>query len=154
MIALNLPAFGYKFKKVNGKLCIYDVLRRQYVVLYPEEWVRQHLVHYMITHLHYPRTLIQIESSLKTVEKTGRADLIIHDRTGQPWMVIECKSPEVKVSSATLYQASKYNNELKAPFLVVTNGLDLYAYSINHITQTIEALDSWPGFPEALTGIS
>jgi hypothetical protein len=123
MYKLNLPAFDYKLQKADGKVWIFDVIRKKYIVLTPEEWVRQHFVNYLITELQYPRSLVKVEGGLSYNQLQKRSDIVVFDREGKPWMIIECKSPTLNLSSDTLMQASVYNASLKAKYLTVTNGL-------------------------------
>jgi len=128
MTALNLPPFEYKLKKADGKLFIFDVIRKKYTYLSPEEWVRQHFVHYLIGEMKYPRSLITVEEGLSYNQRLKRSDIVIFSRKGTPWMIIECKAPSVLLSEHTLFQASVYNVTLRAEYITITNGLShLYA---------------------------
>jgi hypothetical protein len=128
MIPLNLPSFEYKLKKAEGKLWIFDVIRKKYIVLIPEEWVRQHFIHFLIDVHHYPKSLIRVEGGLQYNQLQKRTDIVIFDRTGKPWMIVECKAPEVPVNEKTVFQVSTYNSTLRARYITVTNGLThLYA---------------------------
>src|SRR5688572_31218406 len=98
MHKLNLPAFDYKLKKVDGKVWIFDVIRKKYVILTPEEWVRQHFIYYLVTELHYPRALVRVEGGLVYNTLNKRSDIVIFGREGAPWMLVECKSPTLKLS--------------------------------------------------------
>ncbi len=127
MVSLSLPPFEYKLRKAEGKLWIFDVIRKKYVVLAPEEWVRQHFVNYLLTN-GYPRSLIRVEGGLHYNQRLKRSDIVVYDRDGAPWMIIECKAPDIKLSEKSLFQASVYNATLRARYLAVTNGLThLYA---------------------------
>src|SRR5690349_1542646 len=123
MVQLNLPAFEYQLKKEEGKVWIFDNLRKKYLVLTPEEWVRQHFVNYLIQERKYPRALIKLEGGLSYNTLAKRSDIVVFDREGKPWMIVECKAPDVVISDGTLRQASMYNAQLKAKYLAVTNGL-------------------------------
>jgi hypothetical protein len=131
MHQLNLPSFDYKLKKADGKVWIFDVIRKKYIVLTPEEWVRQHFLHYLLTELMYPRALVRIEGGLTYNTLSKRSDIVVFDRQGKPWMLIECKSPDLQLSENTLHQASAYNATLKAKYLTVTNGLVHYCSETN-----------------------
>ena len=148
MIKLNLPSFNYQLKKSGGKLYIFDVIRKKYVVLIPEEWVRQHFVHYLVDHLAYPKSLIKVEGGLLYNRLRKRSDIVVFNRSGQPWMIIECKSPEVQLSYASVFQASMYNASIKADYLVVTNGLQHYYAGINWAKGTSMPLAEMPPFEE------
>jgi hypothetical protein len=146
MTALNLPPFEHKLKKAEGKFWIFDVLRKKYMVLTPEEWVRQHFVHYLMTELKYPRSLIKVEGGLSYNQLQKRSDIVVFDRAGKPWMLIECKSPDETVGDNTLRQASVYNKTLGANYLVVTNGLKHLCYRIHWTESRTEALSVLPAF--------
>ncbi len=130
MQTLHLPPFAYKVKQIGPKIHIYDVIRRQYVVLTPEEWVRQHVVHWLANGFGYPKSLMQIESGLRYNAMTKRSDLIVYDRAGQPFLLVECKAPTVPLTDATFGQAARYNSIVKAPYLLITNGLSHFVFEI------------------------
>jgi hypothetical protein len=146
MVTLNLPSFDYKLKKENGTVFILDIIRKKYLVLTPEEWVRQHFVHYLINTLQYPRALIKIEGGLRFNELQKRSDIVVFSREGAPWMVIECKAPDQKLSQRTLHQASVYNHSLRAKYLTVTNGLTHLCCEINWTTGKTAILESLPEY--------
>ena len=131
MRALNLPEFEMQLQKSEGKVWIFDVIRKRYVVLTSEEWVRQHLVNYFITVLHYPKSLISIEGGLRYNQLQKRSDILIYDRDGKPWMIVECKSFEVELDVHSVKQVAVYNASIKAPYLALSNGL-------KHICFTVE----------------
>jgi hypothetical protein len=147
MYKLNLPDFDYKLKKAEGKVWIFDVIRKKYLVLTPEEWVRQHFVHYLINDFKYPKSLIKIEGGLTYNQLQKRTDILIFDREAKPWMVIECKSPELKLSQTTLQQASVYNSTLKAKYLTVTNGMQYFCSATDWIEGKVTLLDQLPSYP-------
>ena len=147
MVSLNLPSFDYTLKKENGRVFILDIIRKKYLVLTPEEWVRQHFVHYLIKELHYPRSLIKVEGGLRFNELQKRSDIVVFSREGAPWMVVECKAPDQKLSQRTLHQASVYNHSLQAKYLTVTNGMMHICCEVNWITGNTAVLDSLPEYP-------
>ena len=126
MYSLNLPQANVSLKKDNGKVWIFDIIRKKYVVLTPEEWVRQHFLHMLIDRHGYPKSLFKIESSLKYNRLQKRSDILVHDRTGKPWMLIECKSPELKLTQKAFNQVAVYNMSVGAKYLVVTNGMAVF----------------------------
>lgn len=148
MYKLNLPGFDYKLKKADGKVWIFDVIRKKYIVLTPEEWVRQHFIHYLITVKKYPRSLIRVEGGLVYNQLQKRTDIVVFNRKGAPWMVIECKSPSTTVSPATLTQASVYNATLQAGYLSVTNGLVHHCAHIDWQGRETTLLEDLPSFEE------
>lgn len=131
MIKLNLPPFDISLRREGTKVLIFDCLRKRHVTLTPEEWVRQHFIHYLIYHLRYPRALIKVEGGLTFNSLQKRSDIVVFDRTGSPWMVIECKAPDLQLSERTVMQASVYNHTLKARYLVVTNGMSHICCEVN-----------------------
>jgi hypothetical protein len=143
---LNLPAFGHKLKEIGGKPYIFDLIRRKYVRLTPEEWVRQHVVHLLIGHYQYPRSLIRTEVSLTLFETQKRADIVVFDRAMQPFLLVECKAPQVILAQTVFDQVARYNHVHRAPFFVVTNGLTHYCCAVDHATQTVDFLDDFPVF--------
>lgn len=147
MIKLNLPAFEYKLKKAHGKVWIFDVIRKKYIILTPEEWVRQHFIHYLIAELHYPKALVKIEGGLMYNQLKKRSDILVFDREGKPWMVVECKSPDLKLSESTLRQASAYNATLKARYLTVSNGLAHYCAATDWDLGKTTLLERLPEYP-------
>jgi len=119
---------------------ILDQIRRKYVRLTPEEWVRQNFVQYLITEGKYPPGLIGIEIMFSLNKLKRRVDVLIHDRHGKPVMIVECKEPEVKIDEKVFDQIVAYNMALKVPYIVVTNGIDHYACRIDHLENKWEFL--------------
>jgi type I site-specific restriction endonuclease len=148
MIALNLPAFDFKLAEKNGKRMIFDPLRRKYVALTPEEWVRQHFVNYLITEKHYPIELLGNEVTLKLNATTKRCDTIVYNRFLLPLAIVEYKAPEVSIKRAVFDQISRYNTSLKVRFLVVSNGMKHFCCRIDYETQTYTFLNSIPAYGE------
>ena len=126
MIKLNLPSYDYLVKKQNDAIYIYDLVRKKYILLTPEEWVRQHFLNYLITHISVPVSMISIESSLKYNKLSKRADILVYSNNGLPLLLVECKAPVVQLSADTLLQLSTYNQKLNAPYLAITNGITNY----------------------------
>ena len=118
MQTLNLPTYNFKLKNSQNKTLIFDKLRKKYVVLTPEEWVRQHFVHFLIDQKKYPETLIAIEKQLTINNLKKRTDILIFNSDGKPEVVIECKAPSIKISQKTFDQIARYNLQLKADFLI------------------------------------
>ena len=146
MVKLNLPPFNFELKHDQDKILIFDLLRKRYVVLTPEEWVRQHFTNYLITHLNYPKALIKVEGGLLFNKLQKRSDIVVFNREGSPWMVIECKAPDLKLSHRTVHQASIYNHSLKAKYLVITNGLKHICCEIDWINAKTMVVDSMPPY--------
>ncbi len=141
MVQLNLPSFPVKLKNANGKVWIFDGIRKKYVVLTPEEWVRQHFIAYLVDVLQYPKALLKVEAGVKYNQLAKRTDIIVFNREGKPWMVIECKAPEITLTEATANQVSVYNATLRASYVVVTNGLRHFCFALQN------GIKSVPDFP-------
>lgn len=150
MIKLNLPEFDAKVRIVENQQQIFDVIRRKYVVLTPEEWVRQHFINYLINHSSYPKGLMVIEKKVIVNGASQRADIVVYSRNGHPLMVVECKSPDVELSNATFAQAARYNYILGAKYLVITNGLLHYCCLIDMNPNSYVHLNGIPNFKELI----
>ena len=123
MQPLNLPQYEIRVSQRNGHPTIFDTLRRRYVALTPEEWVRQHFVHYLIEHLGYPAGLLANEVQLQVGDKHLRCDTLLYNRDLQPQMIIEYKAPSVTLTQRVFDQITAYNLLLHVPYLIVSNGL-------------------------------
>jgi hypothetical protein len=145
MVQLNLPSFEYKVTKIGGKPHIYDIIRRKYLVITPEEWVRQHVLHWLINHHHYPKSLIRTESGLQYNQLTKRTDILVYDRAGGTFLLVECKASHIQLTDSVLEQAIRYNAILQAPYLLISNGLEHFLFEINQ-GQAI-ALEEIPTYP-------
>ncbi len=119
---LNLPACPLNCVFQDNRWWVADILRKKLVALTPEEWVRQHFVHYLLLN-GFPKGLLKLEGSLKLHARAKRTDVLVSDRQGKPYLLGECKAPEVRIDKNTLFQALHYNQSLNAPFVVLTNGL-------------------------------
>jgi hypothetical protein len=146
MIKLNLPSFEINLKKANGKVWIFDFIRKKYVVLTPEEWVRQHFIHYLVESKGYPKALIKVETGLRYNSLVKRSDVLIYDRQGSVWMVIECKAGTETISDETALQVSTYNSTLKAPFVTMTNGMVHVCFQVDHESMRVVKLNELPAF--------
>jgi len=146
MQTLNLPTYNFKLKNSQNKTLIFDKLRKKYVVLTPEEWVRQHFVHFLIDQKKYPETLIAIEKQLTINNLKKRTDILIFNSDGKPEVVIECKAPSIKISQKTFDQIARYNLQLKADFLIVTNGLTHFYCKMDFKNKTYIFLKNLPDF--------
>jgi hypothetical protein len=149
MTTLNLPAFDVKVKKSEGKVFIFDTVRKKYVVLTPEEWVRQHVLNYLIHHRDYPKSLFRIEGSLTYNTLQKRSDILIYDRAGKPWMLIECKSFSIKLTQRAFNQAAIYNMTVGAKYVAVSNGMVQYCCLAPGPGTTAEFLEEFPEFTGA-----
>jgi len=147
MQQLNLPALIPRLRKgKSGKDEIFDEIRKKYVRLTPEEWVRQHFLQFMIRQLGFPATLISVEAALKYNNMLKRFDILAYRADGTPCVVIECKSPPVEITQAVFDQVAMYNMTLAVDYLVVTNGLAHYACKIDHPSKTYVFLKEIPTY--------
>ena len=151
MYELNLPKYGIKIANENGHLTIFDVLRRKYVALTPEEWVRQHFVHYLIGHKGYPQTLMGNEIQLVIGNKKLRCDSVLYDRSLKPRMIIEYKAPTVNITQKVFDQITVYNMLLHVDYLVVSNGIKHYCCQMDYDNQKYLFLEDIPDYQEIIT---
>lgn len=148
MDKLNLPPAPLRVESKAG--CqdrVLDPLRRRFVVLTPEEWVRQHFVHFLIAYKGYPAGLMGNEVSLTLNDTARRCDTVVYDRSGHPWMIVEYKAPSVAVTRKVFEQILRYNLVLHAPYLTVSNGLSTYCCHIDHASGQHTFLDDLPHYP-------
>lgn len=122
MIAVHFPPYSFNIKQSDGKDFIFDTVRKQWLLLTPEEWVRQNFIQYLLQALQYPQSLMAVEKEIRMGELKKRFDLVVYDRESQPWMLIECKAMQVPVDSTVIDQALRYNQKLGAIYIVITNG--------------------------------
>ena len=132
MNELNLPAYDVKIRGTLEKPEIFDFLRRRYVSLTPEEWVRQHFIHFLIEHKGYPAALLGNEISLDLNGTHKRCDSVLYDREARPIMILEYKAPNISITQETFRQISRYNMKLRVPWLIVSNGIDHYCCQIDY----------------------
>lgn len=132
MYRLNLPQYEIKVADKNGKTVIFDILRRKFVSLTPEEWVRQHFIHFLTDHKGYPAPLLANEVELSCGQKKLRCDSVLYDRHAQPQMIIEYKSPAITLTQKVFDQISAYNMLLKVDYLIVSNGLQHYCCKMDY----------------------
>ena len=144
MNRLNLPSFEIKLSGTPEKPKIFDILRRKYVALTPEEWVRQHFVHYLIEHKGYPQVLLANEVELRVGDKRLRCDSVLYNKVLQPRMIIEYKAPEVALTQRVFEQISVYNMLLHVDYLVVSNGLQHYCCKMDYDNQKCLFLENIP----------
>ncbi len=123
---LNFPKFTFRFKNSENKISIFDVIRKRFMVLQPEEWVRQHCVHYLIEIKGFPISLINVEKELTVNNLKKRYDIVVFKPDGSIFLMVECKAPKIKIDQTTFDQIARYNLALNAEYLMVTNGLSHY----------------------------
>lgn len=146
MIRLNLPTFQIKLSGTKEQPRIFDILRHRFVALTPEEWVRQHFVHYLTEHKGYPAALMANEISLTIGNKKLRADSVLYDRLLKPRMIIEYKAPTINITQKVFEQIAAYNILLHVDFLVVSNGLQHYCCQIDYSNRSLRFLEDIPDY--------
>jgi len=134
---LNFPPVDLKYKQEGEKKWIWDIIRKKYIVVGPEEIVRQHLIHFLIQHRGYPQGLLQVEKQLKWKEHRRRTDLVVYDKKGNPILIVECKAPKVNITQEVFEQISRYNMVLGVKHLIVTNGLCHFFCTIDLNTKQV-----------------
>ncbi|MBA3900836.1 MAG: type I restriction enzyme HsdR N-terminal domain-containing protein [Bacteroidetes bacterium] len=150
MFPLNLPAYDYKIKSEGLKPRIFDPIRKKYVLLTPEEWVRQHFINYLFTKKKYPLSLMKIEGGLKYNNQNKRSDIVVYNNQGKAVVLVECKAPDVKITADAFEQAARYNQQLKVDYIIVTNGIGHYCSSIDYEKGSFDFLEDVPGFDKLI----
>lgn len=150
---LNLPEYSFRIKEETEYHTIFDIIRRKYVKLTPEEWVRQNFIRYLINEGGYPQGLIGVEMVFPFNKIKKRVDILIHDRQCRPIMIVECKAPDVPINEKVFDQIVCYNMGIKVPYLIVTNGIDHYACKIDPETNRYGFLMLIPLYEELLKGV-
>ncbi|MDP1816959.1 MAG: type I restriction enzyme HsdR N-terminal domain-containing protein [Leadbetterella sp.] len=133
-----------KIKDIEGKSYIFDIIRKKYILLTPEEIVRQNFLDYLILEKNYSKNLIKLESALKYNTLKKRSDILVYDKLGKPFLLVECKAEIVAISQLTIEQASRYNLQIKAPFVCITNGFKTYCFKIDFDDNSITQLNAIP----------
>lgn len=151
MTRLNLPPFEIKLRGTKAQPQIFDILRKKYIALTPEEWVRQHFVHFLVEHKGYPAALMANEIQLKVGEKTLRADSVLYSKDLKPRMIIEYKAPHIPITQKVFDQISIYNMLLHVDYLVVSNGLQHYICKMDYNDKKYLFLEDIPDYEELLT---
>ncbi|WP_290792547.1 type I restriction enzyme HsdR N-terminal domain-containing protein [Flavihumibacter sp. UBA7668] len=144
MISIEYPDNSLKWKEEKGQRWVFDSIRKKWLVLTPEEWVRQHFLHYLIAVRQYPVAYIAVEKTMKLGELNKRFDLLVYDRLHQPWLMVECKAMEISLSESVLHQILRYNMAIPVSYLVITNGTECYAY--HRSNGKLLPLDELPSF--------
>ena len=143
---LNLPIVALKTKLVGGTTQVFGQVRKKYLILTPEEWVRQHFIHYLNKEKNYPLGLMGVEQMVKYNGMQTRADIVLYTTDGMPKMIVECKARNVKITQDVFNQIAKYNFKLQVPFLVVTNGIRHYCCKMDYDTDEIIFLTDIPSY--------
>lgn len=146
---LNLPPYSPKLKRDGQRTQIFDSIRRKYVALTPEEWVRQHFINFLVTEKKYPASLIAIETGLKYNLLQKRSDVVIYNTNSKPFVIVECKAPEVKVTQDTFDQIARYNFTLKVEYLIVTNGMNHFCCQMDYEKESYVFLKEIPEYKKS-----
>lgn len=144
MHALNFPRYSFRFKNSENKIAVFDVLRKKFVILTPEEWVRQHVVNFLLTEKKMPQSLLNVEKQLKVNQMLKRYDLLVYNPDGSIHLVVECKAASVPITQETFDQIARYNLALNAKYLMVTNGLQHYYCQMDYKQEKYHFLADLP----------
>jgi len=146
MQKLNFPTYSFRFKNSENKVAIFDEIRKKFIILTPEEWVRQHVVQYLLQDKNYPKSYINVEKLIKVNDLSKRYDVIVYQPNGEIYLLIECKAPEVTITQHTFDQIARYNLVLNAKYLMVSNGLNHYFCQMDFEKEQYNFLHELPEF--------
>jgi hypothetical protein len=146
MQVLNFPSYDFRFKNSENKIYIFDVVRKKFVILQPEEWVRQHVIHFLITEKKYPLSLINVEKQVKVNSLVKRYDIIVFKSDGSIQLLVECKAPEITILQSSFDQIAQYNMQLKSDYLMLTNGLHHFFCKMDFEKEKYSFLRDIPDF--------
>lgn len=150
LIALNLPNFDFRFSNEGNYIRIFDIYRNKFIKLTPEEWVRQNFVRYLNETLRYPKSRTKIEHNIKYGPLNKRCDIVVFNKKGLPYLLVECKSPNIELSQLVLNQLAIYNSQFKCEFLSITNGLIHYHYRFITESFQYEAVAELPMYEQTI----
>lgn len=148
--SLNLPTYPFRLKQDGDTMYIFDEIRKKFLVLTPEEWVRQHFVQFLIKEKKYPRSLIKLEGGMKLNSLQKRSDILLFNTSGEKTVLVECKAPSVKISQAAFDQVARYNTIHRVKFVLVTNGLQHYCAEIDFVNESYKFLEELPDYSPAV----
>ncbi len=146
MQPLGFPQYNFRFKSRENTRYIFDVIRKKFVVLQPEEWVRQHLIQYLIQDKGYPKSLINVEKTIQVHGINKRYDLVVFTPQGEIFLLVECKAPKIRITQGTFDQIARYNMAMQAQYLLVTNGLEIYCCKMDPVQEKYDFLTQIPDF--------
>jgi predicted type IV restriction endonuclease len=146
MQQLNFPSYTFRFKNSENKVSIFDEIRKKFIILTPEEWVRQHVVQFLLEEKKYPKSLINVEKVLMVNGLRKRYDVVVFNSDGSIFVLIECKAPAIKIAQATFDQIARYNMTMKSQFLMVTNGLNHYFCQMDFENEKYTFLENLPNY--------
>ena len=150
MQKLNFPDYKFRFKNRDNKISVFDEIRRKFILLTPEEWVRQHVVRFLLEEKNFPKSHVNVEKIVKINGLNKRYDIVVFQPDGTIFLIVECKAPEVKISQATFDQIARYNMTLNSVHLMVTNGLNHYFCQMDHEAEQYVFLPDVPPYTPAL----
>jgi hypothetical protein len=148
MEKLNLPTYSFNIKLIEQRKYIFDFIRRKFVILTPEEWVRQNFLRYLVDEKKYPASLIAVEMEFKLNNLSKRSDAVVYNKLGKPFLIVECKASSVKIDQKVFDQIARYNMKLNVEYLIVTNGLEHYCCKIDYENNNYIFLKEVPLFKE------
>jgi len=146
MQKLHFPTYTFRFKNSENKIAIFDEIRKKFILLTPEEWVRQHIIQFLLQEKNYPKSHINVEKIIKINSLNKRYDIIVYEPNGELFLLIECKAPDVKISQQTFDQIARYNLVLNAKYLMVSNGLNHYFCQMDFENEKYIFLEELPSF--------
>lgn len=146
MQQLNFPNYTFRFKNSENKVSIFDEIRKKFIILTPEEWVRQNVVQYLLQEKKYPKSYMNVEKLIKVNDLSKRYDIIVYQTNGEIFLLVECKAPEVKITQETFNQIARYNLTLNSKYLMVTNGVNHYFCEMDFINEKYNFLKELPEF--------
>ena len=146
MVELNLPQYSLRIKTQHGRQMIFDQIRKKFIQLTPEEWVRQHFLNYLIYDLGYPKSLVKVESGISVINMSKRTDILVYNKEINPYLLVECKAAHVKLDHKALDQLAIYNRTIKAQYLVLTNGLKHYCCSMDYELNSYQFQSDLPSY--------
>ncbi len=148
MQKLNFPTYSFRFKNSENKIAIFDEIRKKFILLTPEEWVRQHIIQFLLHEKKYPKSYINVEKLIKINDTNKRYDIVVYQPNGELFLLIECKASQVKITQETFDQIARYNLVLNAKYLMVSNGLNHYFCQMDFEKEKYIFLDSLPCYIE------
>ena len=154
MEPLSFPSYNFEIRNEAEKVVILDRVRQRFVPLTPEEWVRQHLIQYLIEALDVPQGFIAVEAPIPMHDRYYRADIVVYDRKMRTVLIAECKNPSVKIKQDVFNQIGRYNTVCKAPYLLVTNGLQHHCCMVDHKNREFRFLNELPSYRTMITSSS
>ncbi|WP_418262856.1 type I restriction enzyme HsdR N-terminal domain-containing protein [Flavobacterium faecale] len=146
MQKLQFPPYSFRFKNSENKVAIFDEIRKKFIILTPEEWVRQHVVRFLLEEKQIPKSLINVEKLLKVNGLNKRYDVVVFNSDGSIHILVECKAPEVKITQGVFDQIARYNLTMNAEYLMVTNGLNHYFCQMDYENERYDFLPQLPQY--------